>query len=90
MRHRVEEAEEPELITEDLTRSAVPSFGAKKLPVDAEPEKAGENGGATAGGGDTAAEAVPEDISAFYSKIGQQTSLAFSTSRCVIQNTAGS
>ena len=62
------DTEEPELITEDATRLAVPSFGAKKPLVDAEPEKSADGGAAAAA---EAADAVPEDISAFYSKIGQ-------------------
>jgi hypothetical protein len=64
------DTEEPELITEDATRLAVPSFGAaKKLPSgESEPEKAGESTGAAP---PENPEAVPEDISAFYSKIGE-------------------
>ena len=40
------DTEEPELITEDATRLVVPSFGAKKPLVDAEPEKAADGGAA--------------------------------------------
>jgi hypothetical protein len=76
LRHAVADTtEEPELITEDATRSVVPSFGAKKPLVDAEPEKGAEAGGAAAS---ESTEAVPEDISAFYNKIGQSFSLSVS------------
>jgi hypothetical protein len=71
LRHVVApDTEEPELITEDATRLAVPSFGAaKKLPPgESEPERAGEGTGAAP---PENPEAVPEDISAFYSKIGE-------------------
>jgi hypothetical protein len=70
LRHVVApDTEEPELITEDATRLAVPSFGVKKLPPgESEPEKAGEGTGAAP---PENPEAVPEDISAFYSKIGE-------------------
>ncbi len=73
MRHVVApDTEEPELITEDATRLAVPSFGVKKLPPgESEPEKAGEGTGAAGGAPPENPEAVPEDISAFYSKIGE-------------------
>jgi len=55
-----------DLITEESGKADVPSFGVVKKP-EAEAEKGG-NGTVTESGG-AAAAAIPEDITAFYSKI---------------------
>jgi len=57
-----------DLITEETGKADVPSFGVVKKP-EAEAEKGGNANGNPAEGGGAAAAAIPEDITAFYSKI---------------------